>query len=126
MLGGGTFEMGKVKGKVVAVYYWTNWSETTVGDFAKLKLLLDTYGPKGFEVVCVSLDNTPEEAESFVKRTGAPGTHLAAAGGMDGKLANDYGVMMVPHLFLVGKDGKVVSRSLRVNALEDELKKLCK
>jgi hypothetical protein len=125
-LGGSAFDMAKVKGKVVAVYHWTSWSQTSVGDFAKLKLLLDSYGPKGFELVCVSLDSTTEEADAFVKRTSAPGTHLAMAGGMESKLATDYGVMIVPHLFLVGKDGKVVSRLMRVNDLEEELKKLFK
>ncbi len=42
---------------------------------------------------------------------------------MDSKYAVDYGVMMLPTLFLVGKDGKVVSRTLQVGNLEEDLKK---
>jgi hypothetical protein len=31
--------------------------------------------------------------------------------------------MMLPNLFLVGKDGKVVSRTLQPNGVEEEIKK---
>jgi hypothetical protein len=123
-LDGGTFDLAKLRGKVVVVYYWYSFNGGPVGDFAKLKLLLDTYGKQGLELVTVSLDNSAKEAADFVKKTGAPGTHLYQDGGMDSKYAVDYGVVMLPNLFLVGKDGKVVSRSLPVNGLEDEVKKL--
>ncbi len=126
LLDGGQFSMTRIAGKVAVVYYWASWNQQCVGDFAKLKLLLDTYGPKGFEVVCVSLDGTAEEAASFLKRVQAPGVHLHQPGGLESKLATDYGVMVLPNLFLVGKDGKVVSRTIQINGLEDELKKQLK
>jgi len=108
---------------VVIVYYWYSFNGGPVGDFAKLKLLLDSYASKGLELVTVNLDNTAKEAAEFVKKTSAPGTHLFQEGGMDSKYAVDYGVMMLPNLFLVGKDGKVVSRSLQVGSVEEEVKK---
>jgi hypothetical protein len=39
-------------------------------------------------------------------------------------LATQYGVMVLPNLFLVGRDGKVVSRTVQVATLEDEVRKL--
>jgi hypothetical protein len=42
---------------------------------------------------------------------------------MDSKYAVDYGVLMLPTMFVVGKDGKVVSRTLQVDSVEEELKK---
>ena len=122
-LDGTAFDLGKLHGKVVIVYYWYSFNGGPVGDFAKLKLLLDSYASKGLELVTVNLDNTAKEAAEFVKKTSAPGTHLFQEGGMDSKYAVDYGVMMLPNLFLVGKDGKVVSRSLQVGSVEEEVKK---
>jgi hypothetical protein len=122
-LDGGAFDVASLRGKVVVVYYWYSWNGGPVGDFAKLKLLLDTYGKQGLELVTVSLDNSAKEASDFVKKVGAPGTHLYQDGGMDSKFATDYGVMMLPNLFLVGKDGKVVSRTLQAGNLDDEVKK---
>jgi hypothetical protein len=123
-LGGSPFDLGKLRGKVVVVYYWWTFNDPPVGDFAKLKMLLERY--KGVELVTVNLDNSVEEAKGFVARTSAPGTHLFQAGGLEGKLATDYGVMMLPNLFLVNKDGKVVNRTVQVGNLDDELKKLTK
>jgi len=125
-LGGGTFAMGKIAGKVAVIYYWASWNQQCVGDFAKLKLLLDTYGSKGVEVVCVNLDTTAEEATTFLKRVPAPGIQVHEDNGLESKLATDYGVMVLPHVFLVDKDGKVLSRTVQVNNIEDEVKKLVK
>ena len=126
VLSGGAFDMSKVRGKVVAVYYWASWNQQSVGDFARLKQMVDAHGKKGFELVCVNLDNSAEEANGYLARSPAPGTHLHQAGSLESKLATDYGIMVLPHLFLVGKDGKVVSRTVQIGNLEDEVKKLLK
>ena len=105
------------------VYYWASWNGQCVGDFAKLKQLLETYGKQGLELVTVNLDSSAKEAAEFVKKAGAPGTHLFQEGGMDSKYAVEYGVMMMPNTFLVGKDGKVVSRTLQIEGIENEVKK---
>lgn len=125
MLGGGNFTMDQVRGKLVVVYYWASWNQQCVGDFAKLKLLLDTYGSRGLTLVCVNLDNTPEEATAFLRKVQAPGVHIAQPGGLDSPLAAQYGVMVLPNLFLV-KDGKVHNRTVQVSTLEDEIKKTLK
>jgi thiol-disulfide isomerase/thioredoxin len=123
---GNSFDVDQLGGKVVVVYYWASWNSQCAGDFAKMKQLLETYGSKGVALVCVNLDNAPEEARKYLASSPAPGTHLFQAGGLEGKLATDYGVMVLPTVFLVGKDGKVVSRNTQVANLEDDLKKLLK
>src|SRR5262249_56152560 len=56
---------------------------------------------------------------SFLKTSSAPGTHLFQPGGLESPLATSFGVLGLPNLFLVGKDGKVISRTIQVNGLED-------
>ena len=126
LLGGGAYDIARARGKAVAVYYWASWNQQSVGDFARLKLLLDTCGSKGFELVCVNLDGSAAEAAAYLKRSPAPGTHLHQAGSLESKLATDYGIMVLPHLFLIGKDGKVVSRTVQMGNLEEEVNKLLK
>lgn len=126
VLGGGSeFDVAKLTGKVVIVYYWASWNTQCVGDFAKLKLLLEA-NSKNVDLVCVNLDSTTEEAQAMMKKTQAPGVHLFTPGGLEGKLATDYGVMMLPNLFLIGKDGKVINRTVQVNGLEAEVQKALK
>jgi len=126
-LDGAAFNISQVRGKMVVVYYWASWNkERCVGDFAVLKQLLDNYANKGagLELVCVNLDNTVEEARAFLTRTPAPGIHLFQPGGLESPLATQYGVMVLPNLFLVDKDGKVISRNIQqVGSLEEEIKK---
>ena len=124
-LQGGTFNLTQLRGKTVVVYYWASWNkERSVGDFAQLKLLLDTYASKGVELVCVNLDNTAQEALSFLQRSPAPGVQLFQPGALESPLATQYGVMVLPNLFLVDKGGKVVNRTVQVGNLEEELKKM--
>ena len=117
-----TYNIEQSAGKVVVVYYWASWNSQSSGDFSKLKALADGQG-KGVEVVCVNLDNTAKEAHDFLATAPQVGIHLFQAGGLESKSATDYGVMVLPNLFLVGKDGKVVNRNVQINNLEDEVKK---
>ncbi|HMF11336.1 MAG TPA: thioredoxin-like domain-containing protein [Gemmataceae bacterium] len=123
---GANFDISQSKGKMVAVYYWASWNGQCVGDFAKLKLILDTYAKEGLELVCVSLDANKEDALSFLKRAAVPGTQLFKDGGMDGPMAAQYGIWVLPNLFLLDKEGKVASRTVQVATLEEELKKQLK
>jgi len=118
------FDLDSLRGKAVLVYYWASWNLNSIQDFAKLKSLLDTYGSKGLELVSVNLDDSPQRAKDFLQKNPAPGTHLYQAGGMEGRMATDYGIMMTPHLFLVGKDGKMLNRNAQINGVEEEVKKL--
>ena len=109
-------------GKVVVVYYWASWISQSASDFAKLKALADAQG-KGVEIVCVNLDGTPKEARDFLATAPPVGVHLYQSGGMESKLATDYGIMVLPNLIVVGKDGKVVNRNVQINTLDEEVKK---
>ena len=118
------YDVDQAQGKVVVVYYWASWNSQTASDFNKLKALADTQGSKGVELVCVNLDNTAKEAHDYLSNAPAPGVHLYQTGGLESKLATDYGIFVLPNLFLVGRDGKVVSRNVQINNLDDEVKKL--
>jgi hypothetical protein len=126
-LDGGRFDLSQLHGRVVVIYYWASWNQQTVGDMAKLKLLLNTYGSKGLELVCVNLDRTAAEAKDYLTRSPSPGVQLFEAGGLEeSPLAKQYGIMVLPNLFLVSKDGKVASRTVQMNNLEEEIKRLLK
>lgn len=112
-------------GKVVVLYYWASWSQSLPDDAKKLAALVKEYGPKGLEVVTVSVDHDPKQAADAASRAGLPGTHLFAEGGLDrSPLAATYGVLAPPHVFVAGKDGKVTNRNGHIATIEDEIKKL--
>ena len=129
--GGGQFEFSEVKNNVVLVYYWASENPTQcAADFARLKLLMKDYRGKDVALVCVNLDNDPAAGEAFVKENAAPGIHVyntdTTATGLQSKLALQYGIQVLPHMFLVGKDGKVVNKSAQGAMVAEEIAKLLK
>lgn len=124
-LGGGNFNINALAGKAVVVYYWASWNELAANDFNKIKNAMKDFAGKA-ELVGVNLDTKAEEAASFIKSNAVPGTHLFVEGGLESPLAVQYGVTSLPVMFLVGPDGKVVSRHVQASTVDDELKKVFK
>lgn len=127
-LGTGTaFDVAQMKGKVVVVYWWASYVNVCLRDFAQLKQLQSTYAAKGIELVCVSLDDRAEDATKFLQTNPIPGVHLYQqpkdGSGLSSPLGLRYGINGLPTLFLVGRDGRVISRTLQVGDLEEALKK---
>lgn len=112
-------------GNVVLVYYCASWSRTLPADAKQLQAIMKQYGPKGLQLVTVCLDNDAKTAAAAVTNNGLPGTHLFMQGGLDASpLASGYGVLVIPQLFIVGRDGKVVNRNAQIATLEEDVKKL--
>src|SRR5262249_17348394 len=101
-LEGTAFNISSLRGKVVIVYYWPSWIQQTIGDFARLKDLQSRYQTQGVELVCINLDNSPPEAKDAQSKALPPGIQLFAPGGLESSLATQYGIMVLPNMFLVG------------------------
>jgi len=128
LLGSNTpFNITSLKGKVVVVYYWASDVNVCAADFVTLNRLRSAHA-KDMELVCVNLDTNAQAATAYLQKTKVAGVHLWQSGGREsggrgGPLATQYGIQGLPHLFLVGKDGRVLDRTLQVRDLEDLLKK---
>ncbi len=113
---GATFNIASLKGKVVVVYYWASTVGVCDRDFDALKRLRTKYADK-LEVVDVNLDATAATATAFLQKAQAAGIHLYEAskdgGGLNSPLAVGYGINSLPHLFLVGADGRASTAHCR-------------
>jgi TolA-binding protein len=122
-LTGHQFSTNQLRGKVVVAYYYASWWQQAAADFAKLNLLLKEHGSQ-LAVVAINLDDEQTQAEPFARQN--PQCWHLFAGGQDGPLATHYGIVAPPNLFLIGRDGKVISRTLDISGLEEEVKKAVK
>lgn len=128
-LEGSEFNLKSLKGKVVLVDFWATWCGPCVGEIPGVKSVYHKYKDKGFEVVGVSLDNDKEDLEKFVKEREIPWTQILFEDekdrGWKNPLARKYGINAIPAMFLVDRNGKVVSTSIRgEKAIEREVKRL--
>ena len=126
---GKPFDPASLAGQPVLLYYFANWSNDPSAEarvIDELKKLGEA--AKNATVVTVSLDDTPARGNAAIQAAGLKGIHLHAAGGLDrSPLAAAYGIQMVPHLMLIGKDGKVANRNAQAGpGLAAEVEKLAK
>lgn len=121
---GRDFDLASLKGKVVLVHYWSTWCEPCKADMEQLKTLQAKYAKQGFALVGVSLDSDTAELASFLKSKRLTWPQLYEPGGLESRLANELGVLTLPTMLLIDKQGKVLSRSISVGELDTELGKL--
>jgi thiol-disulfide isomerase/thioredoxin len=123
-LDGRPFDLSTAKNRVVLIHYWATWCEPCKQDLDTIKQLQAKYGTAGFYPVGVNLDNDPQDASRFMKTKPLSWPQLYEAGGLDSRLATELGILTLPTMILVGKDGKVINRNIHSGELDTELKKL--
>lgn len=125
----GPFNPRTLQGRTVVVYYWGTWCPGAANDFAKMKQILQPFQAKGVVLVAVDLDDKLPDAQVFFQKnnTSLPtALHLHCPGGLESPAAIQYGLNIFPAMFLQDANGKIVSRTLDVGTLEEELKKIIK
>jgi thiol-disulfide isomerase/thioredoxin len=101
-----------VSGRVQVVGFWATWSHASRAMLPKLDDLATRYAARGVDVVGVSVDDpmAPGElAEKLANYTRAVDARFPNVWDDDRRLARAYYVRTVPTVFVVNRDGLVVS-----------------
>lgn len=128
LLDGKPVDWKSYRGKVVLVDFWATWCGPCIGELPNVLEMYEAYHDKGFEVIGVSLDDTPEAAEEFIAERKIPWSSIFPKNEKDRSwnhpLAQYYGISGIPTAILVDKDGKVVSLNARDQELRVQLQQL--
>ncbi len=113
------------RGKTLLVFFWATWAEPVKRDLPELAKLSQKYKAQGFEVLGVNLDNERADVDEFLKANAVPGAQIYETGGMDSRLATEFGIISLPTMILVDAQGKVVNRNIRTaTELDRQLEKV--
>jgi len=123
-LDGTPFDPRRLAGKVVLVDFWATWCGPCVKEIPNLVALREKYGRHGFEVLGISLDDDRDALDAFLTEQKLPWPVLWSGKATRDPLAVRYGVRSIPCLFLVGRDGNVLSVNARGETLEKLLAEL--
>lgn len=112
-LRGQSIDTANLKGKTVLINFWATMAGPARRDLPELVKLHAKYKAKGFEIIGVDLDNEKADVEAFLQTTPLPWPQVFEPGGLDGRLAVEFGIISLPTMILIDADGKVVNRNLR-------------
>ena len=135
-LDGKPLDWSKYSGKIVLIDFWATWCGPCRAELPNVRKNYEAYHNRGFEVIGVSLDQKREDLDKFMDKEKLPWTIVTDDSWnkektvtTDGEklvpahLADYYGVLSIPTLILLGKDGKAISLNARGEALTHELEK---
>ncbi len=109
---GKRFRDENYRGKILVVDWWATWCVPCIQSLPKMKELSAKYKSKGVEFIGVSLDRPEAEGGlksllEFVKKNEMPWPQYYLNG--DATFQTLYKVAQIPTVFVVDKDGKIVS-----------------
>jgi len=113
------FDIHQMTGKVVVVYFWSIKAPRVAEDIETLKQMTDRYLFRGLEIVYVNLDDDVPAVQTFLSGRLTAGIHTHQKGGLESPLAERFGISQLPHLFVVGRDGKLLGHSLTLGQVQD-------
>jgi cytochrome c biogenesis protein CcmG/thiol:disulfide interchange protein DsbE len=102
-------KLADYKGKVVLVNFWATWCgpcKEEIPDFVKI---YDQYKDKGFVILGVSVDDSPEQLQAFMKEYGMNYPVLQMTPEFEDAFGPFYGY---PTSFVVARDGTICLKHL--------------
>jgi cytochrome c biogenesis protein CcmG/thiol:disulfide interchange protein DsbE len=104
-LGGGRFDLGDHRGKVVLVNVWASWCVPCRQEYPVLEEADGALGSRGLQVVGINTQDTEADAKAFLDELG--GENFPSVVDTDGRIAVEWGTFGVPETFVVDRDGRV-------------------
>ena len=93
-----------LKDKVVLLDFWASWCDPCKASFPVMDELQKQYGPQGFVIIAVNVDENRADMVDFLKSHAVTFTVVRDAAQ---KLVAQSGIATMPSSFLIDRSGKV-------------------
>ncbi len=114
-------KLSSFRGKYVLIDFWASWCQPCRRENPNSVKVYSMYNSKGFEILGVSLD---KDQDAWVKAVKDDGLKWPQVIDPNGEVANQYNVNSIPSTFLIDKEGKIIAKNLRGDALNKRIEEL--
>ena len=114
-LDGTAVDLSKMRGKVVLIDFWATWCGPCVGEVPNVVAAYTKYHSQGFEIMGVSLDQDKDKVLSFTKAHGMVWPQYFDGLGWKNAVSTSFGIDSIPAMWLVGKDGMLITTNARAD-----------
>lgn len=116
--------LSSLRGNVVLIDFWASWCSPCRKENPEVVKLYNRYHAKGFDIYGVSLDRDAASWVGAIAKDGLVWNQVSDLKYWQSKGAEAYGVKSIPHTVLIDRDGNIIARKLRGEALESKLEEI--
>ena len=121
-LDGRKVAMSDLKGKVVLIDFWATWCKPCIAEIPRIKGVYDRYRDKGFEIVGISFDSKRSDLKDYIAGQRMDWPQYFDGRGWDSKIGERFSIRSIPTMWLLDKQGRIISTKVRGSNLERYLR----
>lgn len=123
---GNPVALSSLRGKYVLIDFWASWCGPCRAENPNVVRMYNKFKDKGFAIYGVSLDQAKANWTKAIRNDNLGWTHVSDLKFWQSAAAQQYGVQAIPATFLLDKEGKIIAKNLRGEALEQKLEEVLK
>ena len=119
--------LSSLKGRVVLIDFWASWCGPCRAENPNVVKAYKKYQSKGFDIYSVSLDKDMEKWKQAIKADGLTwSSHVCDFKFWQSPVVALYNFNAIPTNVLIDREGKILAKNLRGEALEAKLAEIFK
>lgn len=121
---GNPISISSFKGKFLLIDFWASWCTPCRVENPNVVRLYNDFKDKGFEIIGVSFDEQRDRWIDAIHKDNLTWSHVSDLQGWSSAAGKLYAINAIPATVLLNREGTIVAKNLRGDALRQKLEEL--